>query len=207
MNGEYIVKLVETIFTGFDNAILNALHHLATTTNNLLTPFFVFISYFADKGIGLVILSLILICYRKTRKYGICMLLAIVVGAISTNVILKNWIARERMFSDITSKYYAWWTYVGSHMEESFSFPSGHVTATMACMTALFLSLEKGKKRWLCFSFVILMALSRMYLMVHYPSDVLGAIIIGGTAAIIADFFTDKLYLYANNNSKLNQIL
>jgi len=46
-----------------------------------------------------------------------------------------------------------------------------------------------------------------MYLMLHYPSDVLGAIIIGGTAAIIAHFFTDKLYLYANNNSKLNLIL
>ena len=86
---------------------------------------------------------------------------------------------------------------LGSHTESDKSFPSGHTTAAFSAMTAIFLV---GNKRvsWLAFLFGILMGISRIYLGVHYASDVLGGILVGliaGSAAVfIISRFPAKFY-------------
>ncbi len=63
-------------------------------------------------------------------------------------------------------------------MESDKSFPSGHTTAAFASMTAVFLV---GDKRWswTAYIFAFTMGIARIYLCVHFPSDVLGGMIVG----------------------------
>ena len=161
---------------GFDLAIFAGLHGLAEAAGWFFTPFFMLVSLFAEKGIGLFLVSAVLMLFKNTRKAGLCMFLAVLCGAVITNLVLKDLIARPRPFADEAGAIYGWWMFVGSPIETSFSFPSGHTTATMAAMTGLFLCL-RSKARWLCFIPVALMGLSRSYLMVHYPSDVIAGVL------------------------------
>ena len=88
-----------------------------------------------------------------------------------------------------------WWVFVGAPVEDGFSFPSGHVTACTAGMTAI--SLMKGKK-WVAPSviIVILMGISRNYLMAHYPSDVLCAMVIGAFSGFVAWVITRLIFRF-----------
>ncbi len=169
----------------YDYTLLHFLHHLAVSTNGALTPFFRFISYFGDKGIFFIALSLVLIYFKKTRKLGICILISLAIGAIFTSLFLKNAIGRHRPYLSGVDEYYNWWKYVGGLHYKEFSFPSGHTTATMAVMMCIFLTCNK-KYSWLVFIFVALMGLSRNYFMVHYPTDILGGIMVGGISGLIS---------------------
>ena len=136
--------------------------------------------------------------FKKTRKFGICMFGAIACGAIITNFVLKDLIVRPRPFI-ANETYKLWWEAAGAVLEDGFSFPSGHATATMAAMTAVFLCCNK-KYSWIGFIFVILMGISRNYLMVHYPSDILGGVISGLIGAVIAYYITKLIYYILSKN-------
>ena len=82
----------------YDYTLLHFLHHLAESTNGALTQFFRFISYFGDKGIFFIALSLVLIYFKKTRKLGICILISLAIGAIFTRLFLKNAIVPHRPY-------------------------------------------------------------------------------------------------------------
>ena len=86
-----------------------------------------------------------------------------------------------------------WWQAAGAYAESEYSFPSGHVTAAMAGVTALVLTGKKPARYW-AFLFVPVMGFARNYLMAHYPSDVLGAMIVGLVAATIAYAITLLIY-------------
>lgn len=180
------------IINSFDFIILEFWHKLAVSTDNLIKPLIDLISFLGEKGWFFIVLSFLLIAFKKTRKIGFASLGALCFGILFTNITLKPLIGRLRPFeySDIFKE---WWIYAGKTFEDGFSFPSGHVTATMASMFAIFLNTKK-KKNWPILLVVILMGISRNYLMVHYPSDVVGAIISGGCAAIISSFIVRKVY-------------
>ena len=164
-------------FSGYDNAILSLMHSLATTLGAVLTPLMKVITFLGEKGIIFFLLALIFMCFSSERDTGVCVFGAVCCGALITNIILKDSIARPRPFETV-EQFREWWMFVGSPFEDGFSFPSGHVTACAAGMTAL--SLMKGKKLVVpSVVIVLLMAISRNYLMAHYPSDVLVAAIIG----------------------------
>ena len=101
---------LNTTFSGFDHAILSALHELALLTNGNLNWLFKFISLFAEKGLFLILLSIFLMLFKKTRKFGICMFGAIGAGAILTNFILKDMVARPRPYMS-GIEYKDWWQY------------------------------------------------------------------------------------------------
>ncbi len=185
----------------FDYLILSLLHRFAEATNGIFTPFFRFVSLLAEKGIFLILLAIVLMCFRQTRRAGICVLFALAFGAVITNLALKNMISRPRPFINNEHIFYTWWQFAGSVTVKEFSFPSGHTTAAMAAMTAIFLNI-KSKYRWLLFVFVILMGLSRNYLMVHYPSDILGGIAVGALGGVLA-FYTTKLILNTIENDSI----
>lgn len=186
---------LNSTFAGIDHALLQALHDLALWGGEVLTPFLTFISLLGENGYLSLALGVILLVFRKTRKIGFCVLFAVVIGALLTNGILKNLIARPRLF-DTSPEYFAWWEFVGSVPESSHSFPSGHVTAATASMVALIIA-SKKRVAWFGLLYIVLMALSRMYLMVHYFTDVFGALIVGTLAAFCACWLANKFFDYA----------
>lgn len=188
-----VAEWLNTTFNGFDHAILSVLHEFALLTNGNLNWLFKFISLFAEKGLFLILLSIFLMLFKKTRKFGICMFGAIGAGAILTNFILKDMVARPRPYMSGILEYKDWWQYAGMVTESDFSFPSGHTTAITAAMMSL-VFMAKTKKKYWCIVFIFLMGVSRNYLMVHYPTDVIGGMISGLVGATIAYFITLLIY-------------
>jgi undecaprenyl-diphosphatase len=184
---------LDTVCYAFDHAILKAIHDFTVATGGFFDFLMKLISFLGEEGICLILLGLVLFCFKKTRRQGVCILFAIACGAVITNILLKNIVARPRPFADEARVFYDWWQYIGAPHASKNSFPSGHTTSAMAAMTALFLTTNK-KYSWSAFIFAALMGLSRMYLMVHYPTDVLGGLI-AGTLGAIGGYFLSRLIL------------
>lgn len=181
-------------FASFDYAILEFFHKLTeTAAAPFFDVFFKFVTLLGEEGIFLIILSLILMLFKKTRKAGAGMLLGIVIGALFTNLTIKKVVARPRPFASDIEAYKQWWTAVGARQQSEYSFPSGHTTSAMAAMTGLFFTTNK-KVSWTAFIFAILMGMSRLYLCVHYPSDVLGGLVVGFVAGFLSAVFVGLIY-------------
>ena len=182
-------RWITTTFQNFDYKILEFYHNLHLGAAGKFLD--VFVGYFTrlgDGGIFLILLALFLMLFKKSRKIGVGMLGGVVIGALFTNVCIKNVVARPRPYA-FSETFYNWWASVGHGLESEYSFPSGHTTVAMDTMTPIFLFCNK-KKSWLAFLFVIALGASRNYIMVHYPSDILGGIIIGLIETIAAQFMT-----------------
>lgn len=177
---------INSTFANFDHAILEFFHNLNIGPASSFFDFFMgYFTKLGDDGIFLIILSLLLMIFKKTRKVGTAMLGAIIIGALFTNITIKPIIARPRPYHDEASLFHQWWVDAGSHVESEFSFPSGHTTSAMAAMTGLFFTTNK-KVSWTAFLFAIVMGITRIYLCVHFPSDVLGGLLIGFIAGAIS---------------------
>ncbi len=183
---------LDSFFAGYDHFFLKLLHGVAEKLGVVLTPLMKAITFLGEKGILFFLLALIFLLMADRRDQGLCIFGAVCCGALITNIILKDAVARPRPFMS-SAEYEAWWGFIGAPLEDDFSFPSGHVTACAAGMTAL--SLMKGKK-WIVPSVVVvlLMGISRNYLMAHYPSDVLFAAIIGVFSGFVAWFITQFIF-------------
>lgn len=179
-------------FYGLDNGVFNALHDLAVKAGGFFTPLFKAVSVIGNKGIIFFVAAIVLMLFAKYRKQGVCMFGALCVGAIVTSLILKDSVARVRPYL-ANAEYTAFWEYVKGSSSSSFCFPSGHTTMIMAAMTAMFICFNK-KWSWTGFLGVLLMAVSRVYLVAHYATDVLGGIIVGGISAIAAFFITKLIF-------------
>ena len=179
-------------FAGFDESITLAVHKLYTLAGGFFTPFFEGVSVLGKGGIFLILLSALLMLYRPTRRFGTSMLLGLTIGFAITNLFLKVAIARPRPYTDTDSVFYQLWLTVNQHTESDKSFPSGHMTAACASMIPLVI-LARPWQKILAALFAILMGLSRIYLCVHFPSDVLGGLIVGLFAGCMAVLIARKL--------------
>lgn len=193
-----IAEWLNTSFAGFDSAILGFYNTMAGKAGGFLTPLMKVITFLGEKGVVFFLLALGFMCFSRTRKMGVCMFGAVCCGALITNIILKDMVARPRPF-EYMAVYKSYWDFIGSPAESGFSFPSGHVTAAAAGMCSL--CLTKGKKMIApTAAVVLLMAVSRNYLMAHFPSDVLFAAIIGALSAVIAYLITRAIFIYLEDN-------
>jgi len=198
---------INNTFASFDQNMVVLVHRLYDMAGGFFTPFFEFISELGHGGIPLIILAIILMLFRKTRRYGTAMLIGITIGALITNCCLKILIARVRPYTDETKAFFntdlyqRLWLTVGQNVESDKSFPSGHTTAAFASMTALFLTGNK-KISWTAFIFAFLMAVARIYLVVHFASDVLAGILVGVVAGILAYLISEKIPEAFYNSSK-----
>ena len=186
---------LNTTFAGFDGALLGFQHLMAEKLGTVLTPLMKVVTLLGEKGLLLILLSLVLMLFPRSRKIGVCMFGAIACGAILTNFVLKDWVARPRPFETL-ELYRQYWQAVGAPAEDGFSFPSGHVTAATAGLAGLCLIDRRGRPRWIVLTviWVLLMAASRNYLMAHYPSDVLVAVLVGLVSALIARAVTRLIF-------------
>lgn len=140
--------------------------------NPILTPIVRFITTLGNGGGIWIFLTLILLILPKTRKVG-CMMIAALLGTLLVNnILLKNLIARTRPYDVIEGL-----TYLVPKPGE-YSFPSGHAGSSFAVACVMFRQLPK-KYGVPALILAILIALSRLYVGVHYPSDVLFGMISG----------------------------
>ncbi|MFA5624853.1 MAG: phosphatase PAP2 family protein [Bradymonadales bacterium] len=147
----------------------------------------VYITKLGDLGAIWILLTVVLLIVPKTRSVGLCMFLALLLDSLLLNLALKPLIARPRPFSvnETVSLLIA--------KPSDFSFPSGHSGASFAAAFAILFS-KARKALWIpALCLAVLIAFSRLYLYVHYPSDVLAGAIIG----VLSAFIAIKLILYA----------
>ena len=184
---------------GYDTAILSFAHKMAELAGSVLTPLNKIITLLGEKGILFFLLAVVLMLFPRFRRTGVCMFGAVCCGALITNIILKDQIARPRPFETV-DQFRQWWEFVGAPAEDGFSFPSGHVTAAAAGVTSL--CLMRGK-RWFIPGaiWVLLMMFSRNYLMAHYPSDVLFALLVGIFSGFVAALITQLIFRFLENHS------
>lgn len=130
------------------------------------------ITSLGNGGIFWIFVAAVLLIYPKTRKTGLIVAAALIVDVILCNGILKNLVARTRPFD------------VNPTVElliakpKDYSFPSGHTAASFASVAALYLAGER--KLWKpALAIAILIAFSRLYFYVHFPTDILGGVIVG----------------------------
>ncbi len=149
------------------------------------TPAVLFITRLGDDGIFWIALTLALLIFRRTRRLGVFCAGAMFAGLVVTNVVLKNWVARVRPYEVIPGLD----CLVG--VQKDFSFPSGHATNSLACSWVLF---RRAPKKWgaAALALAILIALSRLYVGVHYPTDVLAGAAIGIGSACLSLWLVPK---------------
>ncbi len=177
---------LDTAFASFDESILGAVHQLQQSgADALLGPLSRLFALIGRGGVALILIGLLLLALPRTRRLGAGLLLALALGALCTNLLIKPLVARERPYADETRLIRQWWLEAGAVAERDYSFPSGHTTAMTAAMGALFFLGDK-RKRWLWLLPALFMPFSRLYLVVHYPTDVLAGFLIGAAAAILA---------------------
>ena len=170
------------------NFDLPILEWIANNLRNSVLDFLMpIITMFGDAGIFWIACSLVMMFIPKTRKVGFSMGLALLMGLILCNLTLKPLIARPRpyVFLDNIAAYL-------SSGESDFSFPSGHTIASFEAATALLLGNKKlGIPAMIL---AVLIAFSRLYLCVHYPTDVLASIALGIGLGFLAKFLVGKAW-------------
>ncbi len=186
---------LDTVCHGFDYAVLSAIHAFALAAGDVMTFFMRAITMLADHGYGMIALGLILFAFKRTRKLGLATLLGIAVGALITNITLKPLVYRARPYTH--EEYRVMWEKIlGGLVESERSFPSGHTTSAMAAMTGLFLASESKKRIWPVLIFPVLMGFTRLYFVVHYPTDVLGGLVAGAVGGLVGFLLVYLLYRF-----------
>ena len=154
--------------------ILDMIQNFRTPIGDVVVPL---ITRLGDAGIIWIILTVLLLIIPKTRKTGVIMMAALLVDVLLCNVLIKN-LARTRPFDVNTA------VQLLVAKPRDYSFPSGHTAASFASVTALYLAGEK--KMWkAALVLAVLIALSRLYLYVHYPTDIIGGVIFGSLSGYL----------------------
>lgn len=138
---------------------------------SFLDFFFSTITKLADSGIFWILLAVVLLFFKKTRKTGLMMGVALLCGLIVGNITLKPLIARIRPY-DLNPE-----AILLIDKLHDFSFPSGHTLSSFEGATVLMIRDKKFGIPAIILASII--ALSRLYLYVHYPTDVLAGAILG----------------------------
>ncbi len=182
------------MFDQFLNFDLRIFEWVQTFNSNaILTPILKIITTLGEGGIIFIVMALILMVTKKYRKAGFAMLIALVVMVICNNVVLKEMFARPRPFN-LT---YDWWNEVYKYPEivsrpSSWSFPSGHTSSAFAAAVAV---LWYDRKIGIpTFVFAAIMGFSRIYVEVHYPTDVIAGAIVGIIYAFIGILIVKLIY-------------
>ena len=151
--------------------------------NDFLDVVVPFYTSLGEDGIIWIVIGLIMLIPKKTRKCGIMVLVALLVMLVTNNIILKNIIARPRP----CAKYPEMVDLV--HVPSSYSFPSGHTVSAIAVAVTIFLQHKKLGIAALVMA--VVMGLTRLYVFVHFPTDVYGGMIVG-TAIALFVYWAEK---------------
>lgn len=139
----------------------------------LLDKILPIVTFLGEKGWFFIAMAVILFCIPKTRKWGACLGTSLFLGFVFGNMLIKNVVARTRPYNQVE--------FVTLLVEKlsDFSFPSGHTLAAFEFCTVVFMMPVKKVYKVLAGGLASLIAFSRLYLYVHFPSDVLAGILLG----------------------------
>ncbi|MCI2049751.1 MAG: phosphatase PAP2 family protein [Lachnospiraceae bacterium] len=158
-----------TLIQDLDWSVLRWIH--GTLSCGFLDVVMPAVSRMGDLGAIWILTALLMLFSKKHRRCGLILLIALGLCFVIGNQFLKPLIARSRPC----------WIDTGVRLlipnETDYSFPSGHTLASFAAATVIFRMDRKGGAAAYLLAFLI--AFSRLYLYVHFPSDILGGILIG----------------------------
>ena len=153
--------------------------------NDILDVIVPFYTSLGEDGIIWITVGVVLLIPKKTRKCGIMVLCALLVMLVVNNIVLKNLIARSRPC----------WTYPEMvdlvEIPKSYSFPSGHTVSAFA-VSLVILSQHK-KLGIVTVIMAALMAFTRLYVFVHFPTDIFGGMLVGAAIAYFVYLAEKKL--------------
>ena len=147
------------------------------------------ITVLGDAGIFWIALAVVFLLIPKHRKMGLSMGLALMMGVVLCNMILKPAVGRIRPY-DYQLEFFQRTIPLLIERQHDFSFPSGHTIASFEAAVAMLICNKKlGIPAMIL---AVLIAFSRMYLYVHYPTDVIASVILGTGLAFLAVFLVNK---------------
>ena len=169
------------MLTQIEFLILDAIQNIRF---GFLDKLMVAVSTIGNGGAVWIATGIIMLFFKKHRKTGIAVLIGLLLGLILGNLTIKNLVARPRpcaINTDIN---------LLIPFPSEFSFPSGHTLSSFVSAVGIYL----GNKKLGVWAVVLasLIAFSRLYLYVHFPTDILGGIILGTVLAHIARLITKK---------------
>lgn len=183
-----MTAILDQLAVSFDLPILDWIQsHLQSGVLDFLMPI---ITLFGDGGVFWIAVAVLLLIFPKTRKTGLGMGFALILGLLVCNLTLKPLAHRIRPYD------FQWQNFQieipllvdGLH---DYSFPSGHTIASFEAATVL---LKNSKKMGIpAMILAVLIAFSRLYLYVHYPTDVIFSVFAGILFAFIGDALAAKV--------------
>ena len=173
----------------FDLPILDWIQeHLQCTFLDKTMPI---VTLFGDGGVFWIGIAVLLLFFAKYRKTGFSMGMALVLGLVVCNITLKPLVARIRPYDFQLQEFGREITLLIS-AQHDFSFPSGHTIASFEACTVLLLH---DKRMGIPATVLaILIAFSRLYLYVHYPTDVLVSLVLGIAFGLLGSFLVNLIY-------------
>ncbi len=227
--------MLEAIYN-FDLSVFNAVFSLH---NEVLNTVMTVITHLGEAGILWIVIAVVLLLFKKTRKIGVTLAFALIVMEVLNNEVLKPLIARPRPFyifnltdlmadesvfvddgklsrfeqmvekiTDLIEKYPELAAKWASEYKfpgiidklTSWSFPSGHTSSAFAAATAIC----TGNKKWgvAAFLFAALMGFTRIYLGVHFFTDVLAGAVVGIVYGVIGYFIATGIVKLLKKNEK-----
>jgi undecaprenyl-diphosphatase len=149
----------------------------------LLNPIIIFITHLGDSGLIWILICILLLIFKKTRTIGLMIVVSLLLSLLVNNLCLKNMFMRTRPYEAINQLTRL------IEAQSDYSFPSGHSASSFAAAIILYKTLPK-KYGILALVLAFLIAISRLYVGVHYPTDVLFGILSGTLIAL----FTIKIF-------------
>ena len=183
--------------TQIDFNILNAIQSIRNPFLDTIMPL---ITFLGSGGIVWAVTALIMLCFKKSRKTGIIIIVSLLLGLFLSTMGLKRPYNTEEALLTVEN------LLIGAPSGR-FSFPSGHAISSFSAATVILLYSKK-----LGIPAIILAALicfTRLYLYVHFPSDVICGALFGILLAFLSNFLVNKIWEKINerklsNNSKQN---
>lgn len=175
--------MLETVAAWDAGVLLFIQEHLRTAAGNAFIPFW---SSLGDAGLIWIAAVLALLLFKRTRRAGALALGSMALSLLFVNGILKHLVSRPR----------PWLVVEGLetilYSDDPNSFPSGHTSAAFAFASALCIHLDVTWARVLAVTAAALMGWSRLYVAVHFPSDVLCGAVIGALCGLLAAWLYRK---------------
>lgn len=166
------------------NLLLWIQEHLRS---EFFTPFWTFVTTSGNAGLIWIALTCFLLAFKKTRRVGVMCAVSLVLSLLFTNLLVKPLVARTRPYEVIDG------FVLLIEKPHDFSFPSGHSSAAFAAAWVMFRKLPK-KFGIPAVIYASLMAFSRLYFGVHYPTDVLAGVVFGILYAQTAMWLAARLW-------------
>ena len=190
---------MQNLFDSFLSFDLSVFQWIQGIQNDFLDAVLVGITTLGNAGAIFIVLGLGLFITKKYRKAGFAVIVALLVMLICNDLFLKELFARPRPFNlfDSDPQKYAEWgkAYIYPELVNkplSYSFPSGHTSSAFAAAIAL---LWQNRKWGVPVTiFAALMGFSRIYVEVHYCTDVIAGVVSGAVCALVAVLIVKYLF-------------